>query len=818
MFMDESFTKKLIDVVKIAKELTQEAGLNEVTPVILFLAILKHGSNVAVTIIEEAGIDVEVLENRIQRLLRGHRDLLMVDEQPIIGLSEDSLNILEQAKEEALMLGRQIIGTEHLLLALLKVKEGAFIEVLKPEELDYYLAKQMLLDLFEKEKLGDRDREKSKTTGDRTLDFYTRDLTDLAKRGKIDPVIGREGEMERVIQTLCRRKKNNPVLVGEPGVGKTAIVEGLAQRIISGGIPKMLQGKKILSMDLASVIAGTKYRGQFEKRLKQILDSLKDSENILFIDEMHTIVGAGAAEGAIDASNMLKPVLARGEIQTIGATTTEEYRKYIEKDGALERRLQMILIDPPTIDETIDILKGIKRKYEDFHKVTYTDEVIKAAVKLSCQYITDRNLPDKAIDVLDETGAKVRLRETKVPDEIVKLEGHLREVKEELIKAREEGKYEVAIELRDRRDEIEKKLEESLEDWGKYGGLERVEVTEDDIREVISLWTGIPLKRLREEETERLLSMEEEIKKRLVGQDEAIRVVSRAIQRSRAGLRDMKRPLGAFLFLGPTGVGKTELAKQLAKFLFNTEEALVRIDMSEFMERFNVSKLIGAPPGYVGYDEGGLLTESVRRRPYSVILLDEIEKSHPDVYNILLQVFDEGMLTDAYGRKVSFKNTVIIMTSNIGSKEIMRGTHVGFKKPDEGIDYEQMKEYLLEEIKDRFNPEFLNRIDESIVFHSLDREMMASIVGIFFDEVRERVEEKGFEISLTEEAKEFLIEKGFDPEFGARPLKRVIQKQLEDKLAEGFLKGKWEKGNKIVVSREGNNLIFFSSRSVAEVI
>ncbi|MEJ2568254.1 MAG: ATP-dependent Clp protease ATP-binding subunit, partial [candidate division WOR-3 bacterium] len=461
---------------------------------------------------------------------------------------------------------------------------------------------------------------------------------------------------------------------------------------------------------------------------------------------------------------------------------------------------------------------GIKRKYEDFHKVTYTDEVIKAAVKLSCQYITDRNLPDKAIDVLDETGAKVRLRETKVPDEIVTLEEELRKVKEELLKAREEGKYEVAIELRDRRDEIEGKLEESLEDWGRYGALQKVEVTEEDIREVISLWTGIPLKRLREKETERLLSMEEEIRKRLVGQDEAIKVVSKAIRRSRAGLRDMRRPLGAFLFLGPTGVGKTELAKQLAKFLFNTEEALVRIDMSEFMERFNISKLIGAPPGYVGYDEGGILTEAVRRRPYSVILLDEIEKSHPDIYNILLQVFDEGMITDAYGRKISFKNTVIIMTSNIGTKEIMRGTNVGFKKPDREIKYKEMKEYLLEEIKDKFSPEFLNRIDESVVFHSLHRETMASIVDIFFDEVRERVEEKGFEISLTDEAKELLIEKGFDLEYGARPLKRVIQRQLEDKLAEGFLKGKWKKGNKIVVSREGDDLIFFSSRPVAEVL
>ncbi len=816
MFMDERFTKKLIDVVKISKDLSIEVGLSEVTPVILLLAILKHGNNIAVTIIEEAGVDIEALENRILRLVRGISGVSIIKEP--IGLSGDSINIIEQAKEEALVLGRQIIGTEHLLLSLLKSNEVTFVEILKPEEIDYYLAKQMLLEIFNKEKVSEQSTDKPKKSVDRTLDYYTRDLTELAKKGKIDPIIGRENEMERIIQTLCRRKKNNPVLVGEPGVGKTAIVEGLAQRIVAGSIPKMLQGKRILSMDLASIIAGTKYRGQFEKRLKQILESLKDSDNILFIDEMHTIVGAGAAEGAIDASNMLKPILARGEIQTIGATTTEEYRKYIEKDGALERRLQMILIDPPTVNETIDILNGIKRKYEDFHKVTYTDEVIKVAVKLSCQYIADRNLPDKAIDVLDETGAKVRLRETKVPDEIVNLEGELREVKEELIKVREEGKYEIAIELRDRRDEIEGKLEKSLEDWGKYEGLKQVAVSEDDIREVISLWTGVPLKRLKEEETERLLSMEDEIRRRLVGQDEAIKVVSRAIRRSRAGLRDMKRPLGAFLFLGPSGVGKTELAKQLAKFLFNTEDALVRIDMSEYMERFNVSKLIGAPPGYVGYDEGGVLTETVRRRPYSVILLDEIEKSHPDVYNILLQVFDEGILTDAYGRKVSFQNTVIIMTSNIGTREIMRGSHVGFKKPGKGVKYEEMKSYLLEEIKERFSPEFLNRIDESVVFKSLDIEVMSSIVDIFFRDVRERVEEKGFEISLTGEAKDFLIEKGFDPEYGARPLKRLIQRHLEDNLAEGFLKGKWEKGNKIVVSREDNNLIFFSSRSVAEVL
>ncbi|MEO0292691.1 MAG: ATP-dependent Clp protease ATP-binding subunit [candidate division WOR-3 bacterium] len=812
MFIDEGFTKKLIDVIKIAKDIAKGADLEEVTPLILFLALLKHRNNTAVTIMDELGIDIDMAESRIMKFLSINEERMKSDEP--IGLSESCISIMEQAKEEALMLGKQVIGTEHLLLALLKSKESSFVKILRLEPLEYYSAKRILLDLFEREIPQDKEKTKS---SDRTLEFYTRDLTELAREGKIDPVIGREGEIERVIQTLCRRKKNNPVLVGEPGVGKTAIVEGLAQRIVSGRVPKVLQNKRILSLDLASVIAGTKYRGQFEKRLKQILDSLRESNYILFIDEIHTIVGAGAAEGAIDASNMLKPVLASGEIQTIGATTHEEYRKYIEKDGALERRLQMIIVEPPTIEETIEILKGIKRKYEDFHKVIYPDDVIAVAVKLSAQYIQGRNLPDKAIDVLDETGARVRLRETKVPDEIVKLEEELREVKEKLVKAREEGRYEVAIELRDKRDELEEKLERSLQEWGKYGSFKSVEVTEDDIREVVSLWTGIPLKRLKEEETERLLSMEKEIKKRVVGQDEAVKVVSQAIRRSRAGLRDMRRPLGAFLFLGPTGVGKTELAKQLARFLFNTEDALIRIDMSEFMERFNVSKLIGAPPGYVGYEEGGTLTEAVRRRPYAVVLLDEIEKAHPEVYNILLQVFDEGILTDACGRKISFRNTVIIMTSNIGTKEIMQGTHLGFKKSGK-IEYEEMKEYLLEEIKNRFNPEFLNRIDECVVFRPLDRKMMSSIVDIFFDEVKKRVEEKGFEISLTEEAKEFLIEKGFDPEFGARPLKRIIQRELEDKLAEAFLKGEWKEGSKIVVAREGNDLIFFTSHSVAEVI
>ncbi len=629
-------------------------------------------------------------------------------------------------------------------------------------------------------------------------------------------MIGREKEIERVIQVLSRRKKNNPVLIGEPGVGKTAIVEGLAQRIVLKEVPDALLEKRILSLDLAAVIAGTKYRGQFEERLKNILFELQESKNIiLFIDEIHTLVGAGAAEGAIDASNMLKPALARGEIECIGATTMEEYRKHIEKDGALERRFQIIIVDPPTVDETIKILKGLAPKYEAHHKVKYSESAIEASAKLADRYINERYLPDKAIDVLDEAGARVKLLSSQYPEELKRLDKELKEINEKLSEVRNEGKYELAIGLKNKRDEVEKKIQIERDKWKKQKDSILGEVSEEDVRYVISMWTGIPLVKIEEKESEKLLKMEEELKKRIVGQDDAIAIIAKALRRSRTGLKDPRKPIGSFIFLGPTGVGKTELARQIAIFLFNSENALIRLDMSEYMEKFNVSKLIGAPPGYVGYDEGGQLTEKIRRRPYSVVLFDEIEKAHPDVFNILLQILDDGSLTDAYGRRVSFKNAVIIMTSNIGTKELMRGTQVGFQKDDAEKDYNKMKEYLVEEVKKTFNPEFVNRVDAVVVFRKLEKDIMKKIIDIHFEEIQERVKDKGYEISLTDEAREFLIEKGFDPEFGARPLLRVLNTYLEDPLAEAILQGRWKKGTKIVVSREDDKLIFLSSEPVS---
>ncbi|MEO0098044.1 MAG: ATP-dependent Clp protease ATP-binding subunit, partial [candidate division WOR-3 bacterium] len=635
----------------------------------------------------------------------------------------------------------------------------------------------------------------------------SRDLTQLAREDKLDPIIGREKEIERVIQILVRRKKNNPVLIGEAGVGKTAIVEGLAQRIVENRVPPILRNKRVLALDLAALVAGTKYRGQFEERLKTVLNEIiKSGDCIIFIDELHTIVGAGAAEGAIDASNMLKPALARGEIQCIGATTFEEYRRYIEKHSALERRFQPIIVEPPTAAETVKILEGLKEKYELHHNVIYTQAAIEAAAYLSDRYITDRFLPDKAIDVLDEAGARVKLLRPVVNkewEEIEKKIERVKKMKEEAVRAQE---FEKAAELRDEQKRLTDLLKKKRKEWEKAGNFPVV--TPEDIAQVTSMWTGIPLSRIEESESQRLLKMEEELKKWIVGQDEAISAVARAIRRSRAGVKDPRRPIGSFIFLGPTGVGKTELARVLARFLFGHENALIRLDMSEYMEKFNVSRLVGAPPGYVGYEEGGQLTERVRRKPYSCVLFDEIEKAHPDVFNILLQILEDGQLTDSLGRRVNFKNTVIIMTSNIATAEIKRAQMMGFHPESEEISYEKMREKLLTEVKRVFRPEFLNRVDEIIVFRQLGKEEMKKIVDVQLRDIQERLAEKKLNIVLSEAARELLVEEGFDPEYGARPLKRTIRRLVEDPLAEEILKGKFKEGATILIEREENILRF----------
>ena len=776
----------------------------------ILLGMIREGNGVAVAVLENMSVDLNKLKADIEKMVATSGGTLTLGK---VEFSMMAKKVLELAQEEAQNLGHNYIDTEHILLGLIREGEGVAARALSAAGVTLGRAREITVAL-----LGGSTPQspqihgKSKTT---VLDTFGRDLTALARDSKLDPVIGREDEIERVIQVLSRRTKNNPVLIGEPGVGKTAIVEGLAQNIVSGNVPEPLLNKRVVTLDLGAIVAGTKYRGEFEERLKSVMNEIRHASHqiILFIDELHTLVGAGAAEGAIDASNMLKPALSRGELQCIGATTLEEYRKYIEKDGAIERRFQQIIVDPPSVDETIQILQGLQSRYEKHHKVKYSIEAVRAAATLSDRYITGRHLPDKAIDAIDEAGARARLKMTVIPATLKESEKEIDAVTHEKEQAIRMQEFEKAARLRDVIRELREKHDTERKDWDESRRKMEVSVTEEDIAYIISKTTGIPVFKLEEKESEKLLRMEEDLHKRVIGQDEAISAISRAIRRSRAGVSNAKKPIGSFIFLGPTGVGKTELARALAGFLFENEDALIRIDMSEYMEKFAVSRLVGAPPGYVGHDEGGQLSEKVRRKPYSVVLFDEIEKAHPDVFNILLQILEDGRLTDSHGRSVDFKNTVVIMTSNLGTKDIEKGGALGFQRDTEQVTYEAVKDRLLGELKHAFNPEFLNRVDEVIVFRSLVRSEVRQIVDILLAQFSERLKGKNISLKLTDAAKDFLLEKGFSPAFGARPLRRSIQKYIEDAMAEDLLKGLLLEGSRISADKGTEDRLVFAPAS-----
>jgi ATP-dependent Clp protease ATP-binding subunit ClpC len=774
----------------------------------ILLGLIREGEGVAAAVLTNLNVDLEEIQQKIEETVKKGKAAAAAG--PDLPYTSRAKKVLELAMSEARELNHSYVGTEHLLLGLLREEKGIAAQVLTDAGVNLEQARAETLRLLGSEMPATpagggtgaqptppKSEKKSKTPA---LDHFCRDLTQLAAEGSLDPTIGRQKEIERVMEILSRRKKNNPVLIGEPGVGKTAIVEGLAQLISSGQCPDALKDHRVLSLDMAAVIAGTKYRGQFEERLKAVINEIAQNKNIiLFIDELHTLVGAGAAEGAVDASNMLKPALARGELQCVGASTLNEYRKYIEKDGALERRFQTVIVDPPTIEETIEILKGLRKRYEDHHRVVIPDETLIEAAKLSERYITDRFLPDKAIDVIDEAGARARLAAQVPPPEVAELKDKLEGINGDKEAAVRDQNFEKAASLRDSERELQAEIRRKQEEWERERQTRRPTISEEGVAFIVSRWTGIPVTRLQEAETARLLRMEDELHQSVVGQDEAIHVISRAIRRSRAGLKDPKRPIGSFIFSGPTGVGKTELARALARFLFADANALIRVDMSEYMEKFSVSRLIGAPPGYVGYEDSGTLTKAVRRKPYSVVLLDEIEKAHPDVFNILLQVLDEGHLTDNYGRVIDFKNTVVIMTSNVGARDVAKGKALGFGKPDTRGEFERMSEKVKEEINKVFNPEFLNRLDDTIVFHALNRDHIALIVAILARDVQKRLGEEELTLRLTQGATDFLVDHGYDEHFGARPLKRAIQKYVEDPLSEKILVGDFAKGDEIEV-------------------
>jgi ATP-dependent Clp protease ATP-binding subunit ClpC len=805
--MFEKFTERGRKIIIYAKEEAERRQNDYLGTEHLLLAILREENSLPVSVLKKMGLSIEDLRMEIERNLPISNNILSFGDVPFTPRAK---KVLELSVEEARLLGHSYIGSEHLLLGLIREEEGIAGKILRGCGANLLGVRQLTINMSIKSSPFVKDK-KSTTPA---LDEFGRDLTKLAKEEALDPVIGREDEIERVMQILGRRMKNNPALIGEPGVGKTAIVEGLAQQVFSGDVPENLLGKRIVSLDLGSLIAGTKYRGQFEERLKVVMKEVAQADNIiLFIDEFHTLVGAGAAEGSVDASSMLKPALSRGEVQCIGTSTPNEYRKYVEKDGALERRFQPLNVQPPQTEETEDILRGLKSRYENHHKVKYSDVALTSAVRLSDRYITDRFLPDKAIDVLDETGSRVRLKKHMQPSELREMEQDIQRLgkeKELYVKLHD---FEKAAFIRSEEEKVKKLYFDIQSQWKENLQEEVPVISDDDISYTVAKMTGIPLFKLEEKESEKLIRMEENLHERIVAQDEAVVTVSKAIRRSRAGLKGRKRPIGSFFFLGPTGVGKTELARALAEFLFSDENALVKIDMSEYMERFNVSKLTGAPPGYVGYDEGGQLTEKIRKRPYSVVLFDEIEKAHPDVFNVLLQVMDEGVLTDTFGRKVDFRNTVIIMTSNLGARIIDKATPLGFQKSSEENVYGQIKENVMGELKKTFNPEFLNRVDDTVVFHPLSKKHLLEIVDLLVAETNKQLVDQGLVIELTDEAREWIVDKYYQPTYGARPMKRAIQKEIEDPLSDEILKGRFAEVSRISVVLEGNGLSFVEVES-----